>query len=101
MSDEDTVDGAPSAPGVADPIQERMDAVRYPTWQPEARAVLLESDPTKVQAKLTIAEAAMAKRLKELSASEDKSERRALIEERQALELALDEIRARYPHLIK
>ena len=42
---EDTVDGVASSPDVADPIQERTDDIKYPTWQPECRAVMLEIDP--------------------------------------------------------
>ena len=97
----DTVDGAPSSPGVADPIQEREDKVRYATWQPEVRAVMLEIDPAKVREKFAVAEAAMAKRLRHITETTDHAERRQLEEERQALEQALQEIVAQHPELKK
>ena len=96
---DDTVDGVASDPGVADPIQQRTDDVRYPTWQPECRAVMLEIVPIKVQEKLAAAEAAMAERLPQIMTSEGHPERRALLSEAKALNLALDAIRRQYPTL--
>jgi hypothetical protein len=98
---DDTVDGAPSDPDVADPIQQRTDDVRYPAWQPECRAVMLEIDPIKVREKFIAAEAAMAKRLRQITESDGHAERRALQEEREALEVALDEILKQHPDLKK
>jgi hypothetical protein len=97
----DSVDGAPSGPGVADPIQERMDDIKYPTWQPDCRAVMLEIEPTKVREKFAVAEAAMAKRLGQLASPADELERQTLISERDALTLAVDEILAKHPELKK
>lgn len=97
----DSVDGAASSPDVADPIQQRTDDIKYPAWQPECRAVMLEIVPTKVQEKLAAAEAAMAKRLPEISASEDHPERRALRAQGEALKLALDEIVSQHPDVGK
>ena len=98
---DDTVDGAPSSPGVADPIQQRTDDIKYPTWQPECREVMLEIDPIKVKEKVAAAEAAMAKRLLQITELDGHAERRALEAERQALKLALDEIRSQHPDLNK
>jgi len=101
MDEDDTVDGVPSSPGVVDPIQQRTDDIKYPAWQPELRAVMLEIDPEKVQERLAIAEAAMAKRLSEITAPEGKPERRALEAEAEALKLALNEILSQHPGLEK
>jgi hypothetical protein len=98
---DDTVDGAPSSPGVADPIQQRTDDVKYPAWQPKCRAVMLEIDPIKVKEKFAAAEAAMAKRLRQITESDGHAERRALQAEHEALELALDEILSQHPDLKK
>lgn len=98
---EDTVDGAPSSPGVADPTQERTDTIRYPAWQPECRAVMLEIDPRKVKEKYAVAATAMAKRAAQLTTPDDDPECRALKEEGLALKLALDEIMAQHPDLNK
>ena len=98
---EDTVDGVASSPDVADPIQERTDDVKYSTWQPECRAVMLEIDPIKVQEKLAAAEAAMAKRLPQITASEGQPERRAMKAQGEALKLALDETLSQHPDLNK
>jgi hypothetical protein len=98
---EDTVDGVASSPDVADPIQERTDNIKYPTWQPECRAVMLEIDPIEVQEKLAAAEAAMAKRLPQITASESQPERRALKEQGEALELAVDKIPSQHPDVNK
>jgi hypothetical protein len=97
----DTVDGAPSSPGVADPIQQRTDDIKYPAWQPECRAVMLEIDPIKVKEKFAAAEVAMAKRLRQITESDGYAEREALEEEREALELALNEILSQHPNLKK
>ena len=98
---DDTVDGVASSPDVADPIQERTDDIKYSTWQPECRAVMLEIDPIKVQEKLAAAEAAMAKRLLQITQSQGYPERRALKAEGEALKLALDEILSQHPDLNK
>jgi hypothetical protein len=98
---DDTVDGAASSPGVADPIQQRTDDVKYSTWQPECRAVMLEISPIKVQEKRAAAEAAMAKRLAQITEPEGHPERRAMKAEGEALELALDEILTQHPNLNK
>jgi hypothetical protein len=98
---DDTVDGVASSPGVADPIQQRTDDIKYPTWQPECRAVMLEIDPIKVQEKLAAAEAAMAKRLPQITAPEGHPERRALKAEGEALRSAVDEILSQHPDLDK
>jgi hypothetical protein len=96
---DDTIDGVASDPGVTDPIQQRADDVRYPTWQPECRAVMLEIVPIRIQEKLAAAEAAMAERLPQIMTSEGYPERRALLSEAKALNLALDAIRRQYPTL--
>ena len=103
MQIDDTVDGAPSSPGVADPIQDRTDDIKYPAWQPECQAVMLEIDPVKVKEKFAVAEAAMARRLRQIAESESggQTERLALQAERKALELALDEILSHHPELKK
>ena len=98
---DDTVDGVTSSPGVADPIQQRTDDIKYPTWQPECRAVMLEIVPIKVQEKLAAAEAAMAKRLPQITEPDGQPERRAMKAEGEALELALDEILTQHPDLNK
>jgi hypothetical protein len=97
----DTVDGAASSPGVADPIQQRMDDIKYPTWQPECQKVMLEIDPIKVKEKFAAAEAAMAKRLLQITQSQSYPERQALKAEGEALKLALDEIQSQHPDLKK
>ena len=99
--DDDSIDGVASSPDVADPIQQRTDDIKYPAWQPECRAVMLEIVPTKVHEKLAAAEAAMAKRLPEITESEGHPERRALKAEGEALKLALDGILAQHPDLNK
>jgi hypothetical protein len=87
---------------VSDPIQERLEAIKYPAWQAECRAVMLETDPVKIKHKFIIAEAAIAKRSVELGSSElDLEERQAMNEEREAMELALAEILAKHPELDK
>ena len=96
---DDTVDGAASDPGVADPIQQRTDDIQYPTWQPECRAVMLEIVPAKAQEKLAAAEAAMAKRLPQINTAEGYPERRALKAQGEALKLALDAILKLHPTL--
>lgn len=98
---EDTVEGAPSNPGLSDPIQQRTDDIKYPAWQPECRAVMLEIDPIKAQEKFVAAEATMAERLLQIASPEDEPERRALIAEREALKLAFDEILSKDPDLNK
>jgi hypothetical protein len=98
---DDTVDGVASSPGVADPIQDRTDDIKYPTWQPECRAVMLEIVPAKVQEKLVVAEAAVATRLHQITGPEGHPERRAMKAEGEALELALDEILSQHPDLKK
>jgi hypothetical protein len=96
---DDTVDGVASSPGVGDPIQERTDDIKYATWQPECRAVMLEIVPIKIEEKLAAAEAAMAKRLPQISNSEGNPERRALEAQGESLRLALTEIKSQHPHL--
>ena len=98
---DDTVDGVASSPGVADPIQERTDDIKYPTWQPECRGVMLEIDPIKVKEKFAVAEAAMARRLLQITQSQSYPERRALEAEGAALKLALNEILRQHPDLKK
>lgn len=98
---DDTVDGVASSPDVTDPIQERTGDIKYSTWQPECRAVMLEIDPIKVQEKLAAAEAAMAKRLPQIAASEGQPERRAMKAQGEALKLALDETPSQHPDLNK
>jgi hypothetical protein len=98
---DDTVDGVASSPDVADPIQERTDDIKYSTWQPECRAVMLEIDPIKVQERHAAAEAAMAKRLPQITASEGQPERRAMKAQGEALNLALDETPSQHPDLNK
>jgi hypothetical protein len=63
---------------VLHPIPQQTDDIKYPTWQPECRAVMLEIVPIKVEERLAAAEAAMAKRLPEITTSEGVPERRAL-----------------------
>ena len=98
---DDTVDGVASSPEVAGPIQERTAYIKYSTWQPECRAVMLEIDPIKVQEKLAAAEAAMAKRLPQITALEGQPERRAMKAQGESLKLALDEILSQHPDLNK
>ena len=87
---------------MSDPIQNRPDCIKYPAWQPECRAVMLETDPSKVREKFKVAEETMAQRALELQNSEeDLEERAALQEEREAMEVALAEILAQHPELQK
>ena len=87
---------------MSDPIQNRPESIKYPEWQPECRAVMLETDPVKVREKFKVAEEAMAQRALELKTSEDDlEERAALQEEREAMEVALAEILSQHPELKK
>lgn len=87
---------------MSDPIQDRIDTIKYPAWQAECRAVMLETEPAKIKEKFIAAEAAIARRAVELNDSEeDLEERQALNEERAAMEVALAEILAHHPELKK
>jgi hypothetical protein len=84
---------------MSEPIQQPTEAITYPTWQPELRAVMLEIDPIKVKEKLALAESAMAKRAAQLTKPEDEAELRAMKEEAERMKLALAEILSEYPKL--
>ena len=62
---------------------------------------MLEIVPIKVQEKRAAAEAAMAKRLPQITEPEGHAERRAMKSEGEALELALDGILTQHPNLNK
>src|SRR5580704_11540281 len=70
-----------------------LNDVKYATWQPECRAVMLEIVPTKIHEKVAAAEAAMAKRLPQITSSEDHPERRVSTVQGEALRLAVTQLR--------
>jgi hypothetical protein len=53
--------------------------IKYPRWEPEFRAALLEPDREKLLERIELAEAAIFRRIQGLSASaNDRDERRAI-----------------------
>lgn len=87
----------PAIPGdgpLAEPSFQPTNDIRYPTWQPEVRAVMMEIDPEKVREKIALAERAMAARAKELTGPDDRAELHAMEREGQDMRLAIADVLA-------
>jgi hypothetical protein len=63
---------------------------RYPAWQREYQACLVEADPKKLTERMHTAEAAIFNRLQELAQDSNSPDHKA---ERQAIEVALAHLR--------
>ena len=87
----------PAWPGdgpLAEPSFQPTENIRYPTWQPEVRAVMMEIEPEKVKEKIALAEKAMAARAKQLTGPDDRPELRAMEQEGRDMRLAIADVLA-------
>jgi len=85
---------------MADPTPLPTEDVKYPTWEPEVRAVMLEIDAVKVKEKVAAAELAMTKRTQQLKSPDDDVELHAIKNETLKLKTVLAEL-AQHPELKK